>query len=443
MSGVGAAPPPAPGRDGLSAPSALLDPSEAVAALARSGIVALTGWPAGPPVLPPWQLAAQLAYLVSELHEVTAGQGRPVRVSWEAAVAGRAVLLGLGRQGQTSPNGSCRLLRTPDGWVALNLPRPSDADLVAALSGRPVSDAWSAAKALAEVTPAAEFVDRGRLLGLATAPLPPAPTAAPGRPEAHAYSSERRWSPGRTDPKDVWQVVDLSSLWAGPLAARILAEAGAAVTKLESATRPDGARATPAFYGWVHPGNETVVQVDLATTAGRQRAATLIGAADVVIEASRPRALEQLGLGPEDHPDRPGRVWLSITGYGRDHPGRDWIAFGDDAAVAGGLVAWQGDGGPVFCGDAIADPLSGLTGALAVLAARQVGGGVLIDLAMSRAAALGATGGPAGAGPPWDHSGGPTKLEPDGTGWRVRVGRRWESVRPGPESLDLIQPIRA
>ena len=58
----------------------------------------------------------------------------------------------------------------------------------------------------------------------------------------------------------------------------------------------------------------------------------------MVIEASRPRALAQLGLAPEMIPHRDGQVWLSITGYGRAAPER--AAFGDDAAVAGGLVGW-------------------------------------------------------------------------------------------------------
>src|SRR5207249_1476931 len=93
----------------LPEPSRLADPPAALAALARSGIMALCGWPAGPPVPPPWPLAARLAFLAGEVHLRTARQGRPVRVSWEAAVAGRAALLGLRRQGRTSPNVSCRL----------------------------------------------------------------------------------------------------------------------------------------------------------------------------------------------------------------------------------------------------------------------------------------------------------------------------------------------
>ena len=105
--------------------------------------------------------------------------------------------------------------------------------------------------------------------------------------------------------------------------------------------------------------------------------------ADVVIEASRPRALEQLGIRPEDVCPR---VWVSITGYGRAAPGRDWVAFGDDAAVAGGLVVWD-DTGPCFCLDAVADPLTGMTAALAALDALGNNHRVLLDVAMARVCA--------------------------------------------------------
>ena len=59
-------------------------------------------------------------------------------------------------------------------------------------------------------------------------------------------------------------------------------------------------------------------------------------------------------------------VWLAVTGYG-DGPGSaDRVAFGDDAAVAGGLVVWDAEG-PCFCADALADPATGLAGAATVL----------------------------------------------------------------------------
>ena len=82
-------------------------------------------------------------------------------------------------------------------------------------------------------------------------------------------------------------------------------------------------------------------------------------------------------------PGRPGRIWLRINGY-RDQPDRP--AFGDDAAVAGGLVGAAADG-PVFCGDAIADPLSGLEAARAVGESLRRGGGEVIDVSMAQVAA--------------------------------------------------------
>jgi crotonobetainyl-CoA:carnitine CoA-transferase CaiB-like acyl-CoA transferase len=187
-------------------------------------------------------------------------------------------------------------------------------------------------------------------------------------------------------------VVDLSSMWAGPLCARLLGLAGADVIKVETPDRPDGARAGERrFFDWLHAGHRSVV-VDFHSRAGRGVLAALLAAADVVIEASRPRALRQLGLAPELLPHRDGQVWLSITGYGRaDRAAAERVAFGDDAAVAGGLVGWTGDDGvdraPVFCADAVADPLTGLCGALAVARSIAGGGGELIDLSMRAAAA--------------------------------------------------------
>jgi crotonobetainyl-CoA:carnitine CoA-transferase CaiB-like acyl-CoA transferase len=79
-------------------------------------------------------------------------------------------------------------------------------------------------------------------------------------------------------------------------------------------------------------------------------------------------------------------VWLSITGYGRDASVRERVAFGDDAAVAGGLVADAGDG-PCFVADAVADPLTGVVSAGAVRDALHAGTRVLLDVALARVAA--------------------------------------------------------
>ena len=109
--------------------------------------------------------------------------------------------------------------------------------------------------------------------------------------------------------------------------------------------------------------------------------------ADIVIEASRPRALAQLGIDAPDWVARgAGRVWVSITGHGRDGDGATRVAFGDDAAVAGGLVVWEG-GQPRFCADAVADPLTGVAAAAAVVDAWAGAGSVLLAASMAGVAA--------------------------------------------------------
>ena len=64
----------------------------------------------------------------------------------------------------------------------------------------------------------------------------------------------------------------------------------------------------------------------------------------MVIESSRPAGLTRRGLGPDDIAARDGRVWLRITGHGADGERADRVAFGDDAAVAGGLVGTAATG---------------------------------------------------------------------------------------------------
>jgi crotonobetainyl-CoA:carnitine CoA-transferase CaiB-like acyl-CoA transferase len=177
-------------------------------------------------------------------------------------------------------------------------------------------------------------------------------------------------------------VADLSSLWAGPLCGQLLARAGAVVVKVESPARPDGTRrGAPAFFDWMHAGK---LSYALHLDADQHRLRNLLAVADVVIEGSRPAALRRRRLSVDEVPARPGRVWLRISGH-LGEPNRP--AFGDDAAVAGGLVGTSPGGLPVFCGDAIADPLSGLEAARAVARSLLDGGGEVIDVSMAAVAA--------------------------------------------------------
>ena len=99
----------------------------------------------------------------------------------------------------------------------------------------------------------------------------------------------------------------------------------------------------------------------------------------MVITSARPRAFEQLGLTPEALFARnPRLTWVAITGYGWWGDGADRVAFGDDAAAAGGLVRRTARGEPRFLGDALADPLTGLAAAAGALGTVGRGGGFLV-----------------------------------------------------------------
>ena len=360
--------------------------------------MALTGHADGLPSLTPADAFGLLSRVTSELAMVTGNVGLSVRADPAELIAGRAALAGFTRQGRVSAGGSARLLRCADGWCAMTLSRADDAAAVPALLGllglnmpeqTGPADAWAALAPAALTRSASALADGAQLLGVPAAALPPRPAVAaaaawpPWRVSRIAAAS----SASRLDGA---LVVDLSSMWAGPLCARLLGLGGARVVKVETPDRPDGARAgNREFFDWLHAGHESVL-LDFRSASGRAALGTMLASADVVIEASRPRALEQLGLAPSRVRHRDGQVWLSITGYGREKPDR--VAFGDDAAVGGGLVGWvPGPGGarpePVFCADAVADPLTGVTGALAVVRSLADGGGQLIDLSMRAVAA--------------------------------------------------------
>jgi hypothetical protein len=337
---------------------------------AGSGLAYLTGASDGPP---DFSRAAVLA----EARRVTADIERVLGVEVDAptVLAGRAALLGLTRRGRISAGGATQLLAALDGWCAVALPRDDDvAALPALLEVDTVTgDPWAVLSAWAATRSTDDVVDRARLLDFAAAALGQAAAEPPTVRCCGTRAGPRR--------ADGLLVADLSSLWAGPLCGQLLARAGAVVVKVESPSRPDGTRrGEPAFFDWMNAGKLSYcVDFDSESDALHR----LLDVADIVIEGSRPAALRRRGLSADDVPARRGRIWLRVNGY-RDQPDRP--AFGDDAAVAGGLVGADDDG-PVFCGDAIADPLSGLEAARAVGESLRRGGGEVIDVAMAQVAA--------------------------------------------------------
>jgi hypothetical protein len=335
--------------------------------------MSLTGHAGGPPLALGVDLLA--------LGQAAGGIPLPARSNMEMWLFGRAALLGLSRGGRRSAGRSCRIIGTADGWCAVSLARPEDLASLPAILEQDVDpdEAEAALAAAAETMPAKALADRAQLFGVPAAELG----------AARFLEAVRCMGRGEPGPvRDAPLVVDLSSLWAGPLCAHLLGLAGAEVIKVESAARPDGARSgNAAFFDWLHAGHASVV-LDFGTGEDRAELRRLIDRADVVIEASRPRALRNLGIDAEEVvASGPGRTWVSITGYGREGEAADRVAFGDDAAVAGGLVAWDEAGDPVFCGDAVADPLSGLYAARAVQESMAAGGGRLLDVAMAGVAA--------------------------------------------------------
>ena len=337
-----------------------------VADWAASGIVALTGRPDGPPLVPPGRAATVARELGARIATVTAGTCVPVHVDGAQLLADRAALTGHRRAETVSAGGSCRLLPTADGWAAVSCARPDDSLLLGALVERALpEDLWPVVAAWLGEHTGEELAERAELLGVAAAPVLPRPATAS--------------VPLACRPVEGLLVVDFSALWAGPLCASLLGMAGARVVKVETPQRLDGARwGDPEFYRLLHAGHRSVV-LDPTTAGGRTAMAALVDAADIVIEASRPRALAGFGL-DATAAVAAAKTWISITAAGR---GSGRVGFGDDVAAGAGLVAWTAEGTPVFVGDAIADPLTGLTAAVLAMSSPGDGAGVLWDVAMA------------------------------------------------------------
>ena len=398
-------------------------------AWAESGAMALTGTAEGQAEICPVPIASCAAGALAALSALSG-----TRLPFDGAklLGERAAIAGLRRQGSVSPGGSCRLLASADGWLALNLARDDDWAMLPAWLEDEIAPDWPALETALRRHETAALVDRGRLLGLALAPLAPPPEPAPrwhrvlatgpcadipslaprereGPTQWEGEGSAARDAAGRlraspssgslrSPPSPAMQekglsaplVIDLTTLWAGPLAGHLLGLLGARVIKVESQTRPDGARQGPAgFYDLLNAGKASVA-LDFATKESRAQLRALIGAADIVLESTRPRALEQLGFDAAALvAARPGLTWVSLTGYGRTPPQSGWVAFGDDAGVAAGLSALlpQSDGRPIFCADAIADPLTGLHAALAAWHSYLDGQSRLIALSLQEVAA--------------------------------------------------------
>ena len=323
-------------------------------------------------------LAATFRALAHEIAMRSAVLGRPVDID-VASVADRTGMLDLKPPGLWSPNRSCRLVRAADGWIAVNLPRETDREMVPAWLEADVDADWPTIIRSVRERPWRGLVDQARLLAL---PIAGVGEVSADRPDA--VLERRAAGARRSGPLNV---IDLSSMWAGPLCGGVLAAMGASVTKLESRGRPDPTRLTmPALHARLN-GGKSLGDFDPGDRGDVARLGEAMATADVVITGARPRAFQQMGLTPDVlFAANPGLVWVAISGYGWTSEASDRVAFGDDAAAAGGLVR-RARGQPRFLGDALADPITGLAAAAGAMRALQEGGGFLVDAALARCAA--------------------------------------------------------
>lgn len=192
------------------------------------------------------------------------------------------------------------------------------------------------------------------------------------------------------------KVVEMGQLIAGPFAAKILAEFGAEVIKIEPPVTGDPLRKWRLLHDgtsvwWAAQSrNKQSVTLDLRQPEAQDVVKRLVKGADILIENFRPGTLESWGLGWDVLSQiNPGLVMLRVSGYGQTGPYRDLPGFGVIGEAMGGLRHLCGEPGrtPVRVGVSIGDSLSALHGVIGVLLAlshreQSKGVGQQVDVAL-------------------------------------------------------------
>lgn len=200
-------------------------------------------------------------------------------------------------------------------------------------------------------------------------------------------------------PLDGVRVVDLTMMWAGPYATRLLAEMGADVVKVESPRAWDNIRtlihqpgaATPwnsSHYFNEYNRDKRSFVVDLADERGREAFLRLVEHSDVVIENYRADVMDRLGLGPAVLQARkPDVICVSMAAFGKTGPDRDLVGFGPVIELMSGacsLAGYVDDPEPYKTGISYGDPVAGVWAAgavaMALIRRRRTGQGAVIDL---------------------------------------------------------------
>ncbi len=194
------------------------------------------------------------------------------------------------------------------------------------------------------------------------------------------------------------KVVELGTLIAGPYCARLLAEFGAEVVKIETPGEGDPLRKWrklhegTSLWWYAQSRNKKSVAVNLREADGQQVVRALVKDADIVVENFRPGTMERWGLGYEAlSRDNPGLVMVRVSGFGQTGPYKDRPGFGAIGESMGGMRYLTGypDRAPVRVGISIGDSLAALFGAIGALTAihqrASSGKGQVVDVALYEA----------------------------------------------------------
>ncbi len=183
------------------------------------------------------------------------------------------------------------------------------------------------------------------------------------------------------------RVLELGTLIAGPFAARMLAEFGAEVIKVEDPAGGDPIRTWrylhegTSLWWYAQARNKKSVTLNLKDSRAQAIALRLALDADIVIENYRPGVLEKWGLGYAQLRARnPATIMVRLSGYGQTGPLRDRPGFGAIGEAMGGIrfVSGHPDRPPVRIGISIGDSIAalhGVIGALMALRHRDATGG--------------------------------------------------------------------
>lgn len=191
------------------------------------------------------------------------------------------------------------------------------------------------------------------------------------------------------------RVLDVTTVWSGPMASCVLADLGADVVRVDlPGSRPD--RLRPHIPGtrlsWFHETvnrNKRSVGLDLRKPAGRETFLRLVATADVVVENFRPGTLDRWEIGYERcRSIRPDVILVSVSGWGQWGSGSSRGGYDPVVQAASGWLDLNGDpaGEQVRAPTFLADDIAALHAAIAALAALRhrdrTGDGQHVDVAM-------------------------------------------------------------